>query len=303
VPPRFRPTATTICRCPGQSQAQSWPSKLTGIRRMSDHGNLPGDSRGGAQPTDGGVTPSKSEDEWPTPDELTRYKAHEPVLAQATVFLTYITTTASLYATVTGAAWAVVLGNSFGARPTTLLPLLILHILLSFGVAIGIWGVGNNFILRLNFARWLGVKFWPNIERIGGRDYAWLGVPVAKPDTSQSLMDAAETFETWKDGRAKRTSWPSWHIDFWLRYRAPLWPSLRYQRLWAILPAIAACVSVAFAVHIVDDGDRHRRLCRAAAQTLAATPAPKSREFEQARYLFDKAGCGISHIHFGRPPN
>jgi hypothetical protein len=97
--------------------------------------------------------PSQNEDEWPTPDELTRYEAHEPVLAQATAFLRHITTMASLYATVTGAAWALTLGNSFGARPTTLLPLLILHFLLSFGVAIGIWGVGNNFIQRLNFAR------------------------------------------------------------------------------------------------------------------------------------------------------
>jgi hypothetical protein len=244
--------------------------------------------------------PSKREDEWPTPDELTRYKAHAPVLAQATAFLTHITTTASLYVTVTGAAWAVVLGNPFGARPTTLVPLLILHILLSFGVAIGIWGVGNNFIQRLNFARWLGVKFWPNIERIGGWDYAWLGVPIAEPDTSQPLSAAAETFETWRDGRAKRKSrWPSWHIDFWLRYQVPVWPSLRYQRLWAVLPAIAACVSIAFAVHIVENGDRHRKLCRAAAKILSAPPPQSQETFEQARYLFDKAGCGVSHIHFG----
>jgi hypothetical protein len=248
--------------------------------------------------------PSQSEDEWPTPDELTRYKAHEPVLAQATAFLRHITTTASLYATVTGAAWALTLGNSFGARPTTLLPLLILHFLLSFGVAIAIWGVGNNFIQRLNFARWLGVKFWPNIERIGGRDYAWLRVPVAEPDTSRPLRAAAETFETWKDGRAKRKSRaPSWHIDFWLRYRAPLWPSLRYQRLWAVLPVIAGCVSFAFAIHIWTNGPRHRNLCRAAAEIVDGR-VPSSREtFERARYLFDKAGCGISHIHFGHPPS
>jgi hypothetical protein len=39
----------------------------------------------------------------PSSAELSAYSAHEAVAAQATAFLTYITTTATLYVTVTGA--------------------------------------------------------------------------------------------------------------------------------------------------------------------------------------------------------
>jgi len=236
--------------------------------------------------------------EWPTSDELERYAAHAAVAAQATAFLAHITTTVGLYATITGAAWGVVLGNTFGVRPATLLLLLGLHAVLSFGVAIGLWGMGNNFIQRLNFAQWLGVTFWPRIERVG-RDFAWRGVPSARYAVQPLGAEALETFEQWI---AKRKFWLPRSLrclDYCLRYRALRWPTLRHQRLWALLPALAALISIVLFVQVLGSRDKHTALCRQAAATLSFPESvPISREaFERARYLFDKAGCTIARIH------
>src|SRR5262245_7441411 len=65
--------------------------------------------------------------------ELQRYTAHAAVLTQATAFLTHITTTAGLYATITGAAWTVVSANTLAANKATLISLLGLHIAFSIG--------------------------------------------------------------------------------------------------------------------------------------------------------------------------
>src|SRR5690349_5816202 len=54
-----------------------------------------------------GAMATDVDDGWPTTEELKLYAAHGPVLEQATAFLTHITTTITLYATVTGAAWMV----------------------------------------------------------------------------------------------------------------------------------------------------------------------------------------------------
>ena len=103
----------------------------------------------------------------PSERELTAYAAHGPVLDQATAFLTHITTTISLYTTITGGAWAAILSAALGLRSNTKLWLLGLHVIFSFFVFLSLWGVGNNFIQRLNFARWLGTVYWPRIEKFG----------------------------------------------------------------------------------------------------------------------------------------
>lgn len=78
-----------------------------------------------------------------------------------------------MYITVTGAAWVVVSGNGLGVSNTTLLCILALHIMLSVLMTFGLWGMGNNFVQRLNLAVWLGHAFWPSIEKIGGPKFAW----------------------------------------------------------------------------------------------------------------------------------
>ncbi|WP_426528825.1 hypothetical protein [Bradyrhizobium sp. McL0615] len=99
--------------------------------------------------------------------ELTKYAAHAPVFAQVTAFLTQITQTVVVYVTITGGAWAVVSSNTIGASTTTLLSILALHIVLSVGTALGLKGVGNNFVQRLDFLRQLGLEYWPRIEEMG----------------------------------------------------------------------------------------------------------------------------------------
>jgi succinate dehydrogenase hydrophobic anchor subunit len=235
----------------------------------------------------------------PDDDELTKYSAHEAVATQATAFLTYIITTVTLYVTVTGAAWGVVIANTFSASPTTKLCMLGLHILLSFGTAVGIWSVSNNFIQRLNLARWLGVVFWPKIQKIGGPEISWKGVPEG------GTLKVLE-YNKWKEDRKEKNKhnwfW-LWYPDFWLRYRAPVWPSLRHQRLWALLPVFAGTVSVVFFWQIRADRYEHRLICDQVARTLSFPDnAPVSREvLDRARYLFEKTGCELSHIHL-RPP-
>src|SRR5262245_8485307 len=76
--------------------------------------------------------------------ELNRYAAHASVLTQAIAFLTQITQTVVLYVTITGGAWAVVSSNTIGAGSATLMWILVLHIAVSFGTALGLWGLGNN---------------------------------------------------------------------------------------------------------------------------------------------------------------
>lgn len=216
-----------------------------------------------------------------TPDanELEHYAAHAPVLEQATAFLTHIATTVTLYATVTGAAWAVVASNALGVDPTTLRGLLGLHIFLSILVAISVWGVGNNFIQRLNFARWLGVAFWPNIEKLG-HDYAWKGVPkpgADKPFTANSIDKRPIILKK---------------------------INLRHQRIWAVLPIGAAVFSGWLLLQIWIDGPNQAYLCGQAAATLSfSAPPTVTREMlDRARYVFDKAGCEIRYLYPTSPP-
>jgi hypothetical protein len=238
------------------------------------------------------------DDGWPTSEELKSYAAHGPVLEQATAFLTHITTTITLYATVTGAAWVVVSANTLGVNNTTLLWILALHIALSLGVSIGLWGVGNNFIQRLNFARWIGVKGWPHIQEFGGLHRSWSGVP-ANDQTRPTVKGLQEWIKD-KEQAGIKSGLPLivQGIDFNMRYRAFAWPSLRFQRLWAILPILAGCFSVALFGQIREDGKTRKELCNLVANTLSfRDSAPISREtFERARYLFEKTGCEIAKI-------
>lgn len=278
--------------------------------------------------------------QWPTRDvlqkELETYSVHGPVLEQATAFLTHITTTVALYVTVTGAAWAVVSANTLGVSDTTLLWILGLHIALSLGVAIGLWGMGNNFIQRLNFARWLGVKGWPTIEKAGELKFAWSGVPandlVTVKTSTEWINDKKKAGRREPDGWVRkllsrvrtlkpRTSGTGTsgtgtsgtgtvrefgrnlrrgvqELDFYMRYRAFAWPSLRFQRFWALLPLGAACFSLALFFQVHGDGAMRKALCNQVAATLSfpnSTPIPRE-TFERARYLFDKAGCEIKRV-------
>ena len=229
---------------------------------------------------------------WPSDEELRSYSAHGPVLEQANAFLTSITTVVGTYATVTGAAWVVVSANTFGVSNTTLLWILGLHIALSVGVAISLWGTGNNFIQRLNFARWLAQRFWPRIGRLGGPTFAWLGIPSTR---SERLI--VESFDNWKE-RQKSRGKLAWRLDFYLRYRAFEWPSIRFQRLWFCVPFVAAGFSVSLFIQVHGDGPRRKALCQQVSDTLSfSDSAPIAREtLERARYLFDKAGCEITRI-------
>jgi hypothetical protein len=247
-------------------------------------------------------------------EDLRRYETHSAVAEQASAFLGQLSTTAGLYATVTGAAWAVVTGNTFGVRNSMLLWLLGLHILLSLGMALGMWGLANNLIQRLNFARWLGNAYWPSIQQYGGPDVAWRGVPKAnwKPSTEHCVMSSdVEIFCNWHNNyvnkkiKKARNNCPIWilprpvkWIGFYLRYRAFTWPSLRFQRLWALLPAVGAAASIVLFVDIRSDGPSKKHLCDGAATLLGRSDLrPNDRlAFEQARYLFDKTGCDVMRI-------
>src|SRR5687768_7477210 len=108
--------------------------------------------------------------------DFERYAAHDAIAGQTNAFLSHITTSVTLYFTVTGAAWAVVSGNSIAAETSTLILILILHMLFSVGMGLGLWGISNNLIQRYNFARWMGIEFWPRIERLGQPEYSWAGI-------------------------------------------------------------------------------------------------------------------------------
>jgi len=206
--------------------------------------------------------------------ELDRYAAHASVLTQAIAFLTQITQTVVLYVTITGGAWAVVSSNTIGAGSATLMWILVLHIAVSFGIALGLWGLGNNFIQRLNFAQWLGREYWPSIGEMG-RD-AWRGPPPPR----------AEVLPRWMPDDLRR-------VDRWIRYTSPTWPSLRHQRLWFVVPVLAAAVSVGLLIDVVKDREQRNKLCLDVARTLNfPDAAPLDRVvFDRARYVFDKAGC------------
>lgn len=327
------------------------------------------------------ATGQRTEEQTDDERDLQRYAAHGEMAAQATGFLTHITTTVSLYVTVTGAAWAVASSNTIGASSAALLCLLAFHIAFSIGVALGLWGMGNSLIQRLNMARWVGEVFWPSIERIGRPDSSWCGLPDslaatvasrsgAEPETVASkafLAGGREKLEVkirsdgeveccsgaavvWRSskpaspdksggdarkadgipsmvrmetasidgGRRVRTLWPlgyeqwrsgrtgkrrSWRIDFWLRYCAGEWPSLRYQRLWALLPVFAAVASAVLCFQVDGDGRQRRALCRQVAEVLSSPleAAPPARDaLERARHLFDKAGCPVTRIDVER---
>jgi hypothetical protein len=177
-------------------------------------------------------------------------------------------------------------------RTTTLLWILGLHIAVSVGVAFGLWGIGNNFIQRLNFARWIGVRGWPRIERLGSLEFSWSGVP--SRDLSRPKV---KNVREWIEDKERASSLPFeiQAFDFYMRYRPFGWPSLRFQRLWAVLPLLAACFSVVLFGQIREDGRARKQLCMHVANTLSfpdTAPIPQA-TFERARYLFDKAGCEL----------
>jgi hypothetical protein len=106
-----------------------------------------------------------------------------------------------------------------------------------------------------------------------------------------------------KDDLPKRDwKWIRWlrKRDFQLRYRAVKWPSLRHQRLWAILPILGAMGSTWLLHEITQDASKRRVLCRQMAHALSFPPdVPLPREtFDHARYLFDKAGCDLTWIRY-----
>jgi hypothetical protein len=166
-----------------------------------------------------------TDDGWPTAAELKLYAAHGPVVEQAAAFLTHITTTTTLYATVTGAAWVVVSANTLGVSNTTLLWILGLHIALSVGVTIGLSGMSNNFIQRLNFARWIGVKGWPHIQQLGGRKISWSGVPAN--DTSKPTVKG---FEEWVSDKEKEDEGRENVLPRIVQKHCALWPNPRRRR-------------------------------------------------------------------------
>ena len=119
------------------------------------------------------------------------------ISAQANSFLTQMITILSLYATVTGAAWIVLSGNAVGLSFGALFTIGVLHIVLSLLAGFVLWGVGNNFIQRLNFAQWIGRMFWSDIGGIGGEvSKAWYGIPDEKGNI--------QTAERWRDFRNQR---------------------------------------------------------------------------------------------------
>ena len=83
--------------------------------------------------------------------------------------------------------------------------------------------------------------------------------------------------------------------EFTLRYRAFTWPSLRHQRLWALLPAAGAVVSIVLFCETRADGPRRMRLCDEAAVVLGRSDLGDANRvaFDRARYLSDKAGCDV----------
>jgi hypothetical protein len=206
---------------------------------------------------------------------LKNYATHAALQTQAAAFLTQITQTVILYVTITGGAWAVVSSNTIGVGSNTLLGILALHIVLSIGIAFGLWGMGNNFIQRLNLCRRLGDRYWPTIELMG--QDAWKG-PKELP--KRGLLRALQS------------------LDEWLRYTAPTWPSLRHQRLWVWVPILGLGGSIWLSMQVLEDRNKRAGLCREASRALAfRSSAPLNREeLERARYIFDKAGCEITDI-------
>jgi hypothetical protein len=299
-PPEERPTETPDSSQDEGSREPGPPDTVETGPSDPPNSQLTPDKRELTNSQDGGSRmPDPVQITMPDNTELKNYSAHGAVATQATAFLTYIITTVTVYVTVTGAAWGVVIANTFSASPTTQLCVLGLHILLSIGTAVGIWSVSNNFIQRLNLARWLGVVFWPHIQNLGGPGISWKGVP---EDGTLKVL----TYNKWKEDRSKKNkiNWPLLGgLDFWLRYRAPIWPSLRHQRVWALLPIFAGAVSIVLFWQIRGDRYQHKLICDQAARTLSFPDnAPVPREvFDRARYLFEKTGCELSHIHL-RPP-
>jgi len=206
--------------------------------------------------------------------QLENFSVQHAVATQAAGFLTQITQTVVLYVTITGGLWAVVSSNTIGFGSVTLRWILALHIALSLGVALGLWGMGNNFIQRLNLAGLLGQRYWPDIQALG--DAAWDGPP-----------------------NRKGMSWMPTVLrpaDNWLRYKASRWPSLRHQRLWFVVPILAAVVSAGLLVAVWPDRQKRNRLCAEAFVALESAQRD-SMAFDRAKYIFDKAGCRITTLH------
>jgi hypothetical protein len=107
----------------------------------------------------------------------------------------------------------------------------------------------------------------------------WIGIPSVAAEVRE-IVQAARDRRAEEDRLAKRGA---------PRETAP--------------EAAMQCVSVGFIGQIIGDRHEHKSICDQVARTLSfSDSAPVPREvFERARYLFERSGCELSHIHL-RPP-
>jgi hypothetical protein len=206
--------------------------------------------------------------EYDAKTQLTNYSAHANILTQAATFFTHITTSIAVYLTISAAAWATVIARSLSWETSTWL--LLAHILLSGGIALGVLGMGNQLIQRLNFAERVGEVFWKDLVRLGKEAWnpAWTPTDNVAPPRPSGILQKARS---------------------WLRSGI----TLRGQRYWFILPCVGAAVSVVLIFQEMEDGPKRRDFCRRVAVMLAM-PEPTRGAIERARYLFDKANCDVT---------
>jgi hypothetical protein len=128
-------------------------------------------------PIEAGLKTLAGPDDKQLADELKNYAAHAAILTQVSGFITQIMATITFYVTVTGAVWGVAASDPLNIGQKAITWILGMHIALSLGVAVSLRGLGNNLIQRLEFARLMGERFWPDIVKMGRR--AWgCGEPV-----------------------------------------------------------------------------------------------------------------------------
>ena len=232
--------------------------------------------------------------------ELDRFAdAYPAVSEQANSFLTQIVTLMGIYTSVTGAAWVVTSSNTLGLSYSGLLGIFALHVVLSGFTAFCLWGISNNFIQRLNFARWLGREHWPTIEEAGGPSKAWAGIP----NKDGQLLSP----EDWERGRkqpklceiALSKLIPVRYRYGW-RYKTRDFPTLRFVRFVVFVPFFVGLFSIYLMKELMDGKEHREVLCEAAGKELHPEKLePKREVIDRARYVFDKAGCELEKITKG----
>jgi len=103
--------------------------------------------------------------------ELTNFESQDRLFAQIGAVQSSLATVTNLYVAVTGAAWFILIPNTFNLPTTIVMLALALHIVLSVVVFYTLAGLALTISQRLDLAIEIGKAAWPSIEKLGKKVY------------------------------------------------------------------------------------------------------------------------------------